>query len=114
LDPALTMTFFWKGYTFVFSTIQYRNIVGLLNAEPRPHGQICDGFFTNWYFGTIFVIMVVMQAPLVGFSGSALPMTLLTWQRPLVCVIFGMGAFTHGLLVRKEKAEVSGATVEFT
>jgi Ca2+-transporting ATPase len=90
--------------SWVFNTFQYCNIVNLLNARvPGPHGQACDGFFTNWYFDTIFVIMVATQGLLVQFSGPVLKMTPLTWQQWLVCLAFGMGAFPYGFLVRRVK-----------
>jgi Ca2+-transporting ATPase len=92
--------------TLVFNTFQFCNIVNLLNARVAgPHGRACDGFFTNWYFDAIFVIMIVLQVLLVEFSGPVLKMMPLGWKEWLVCVGFGFGAFPYGFLVRLVKVE---------
>ena len=87
--------------TLLFNTFIYCNIVNLVNVRVSgPHMSIWDGFFSNWYFNIIFIVLLALQAILVQFCGKVFYLTPLNWKEWVMCAGFAIGTFLIGFLIR--------------
>jgi Ca2+-transporting ATPase len=80
-------------------------VFNLLNARITEFGQnFFEGLFTNVYFWSLFVFIVLIQALIVEFGGAFFGCTSLAWNHWLWSVGFGSLELVVGAILRTLRA----------
>lgn len=95
--------------TMVFNTFVFMQIFNEINCRRLDnHLNIFSGVQKNTYFIVIFVIMVVFQAIIVQFGGSAFDTEKLDGIQWLICILLGMLSLPVGVIIRLIPEEIFG------
>ncbi|KAF9921596.1 hypothetical protein FBU30_008350 [Linnemannia zychae] len=95
--------------TMVFNTFVFLQIFNEVNCRRLDnHLNIFSGIQRNYYFISIFCIMVAFQAIIVEFGGAAFETEKLDGIQWLICILLGLLAIPVGVIIRLIPEEIFG------
>ncbi|KAG0325302.1 hypothetical protein BGZ99_000818 [Dissophora globulifera] len=95
--------------TMVFNTFVFLQIFNEVNCRRLDNRlNIFSGIQRNNYFIVIFVIMVLFQAIIVEFGGSAFKTESLSGVQWAICIVLGLLSFPVGVMIRLLPDEMFG------
>ena len=87
--------------TLVFNCFVFCQIVNQLNCRRLDRRfNVLEGFFRNWYFMIIFLIMVGGQVLIVEVGGAAFQVTRLSGRDWAISIVVGFISIPIGAIVR--------------
>ena len=92
-----------KSYTssLLFNTFVFMQVFNLINARVAGNeGGVFDGFFKNWYFIFIMLLIALLQFLIIHFGGDAFQTKRLGGIEWGITLGFGVGSLVIGFFLR--------------